>query len=353
MKTKIVGTQFAKAEAIGIQEGSEITISHEPTNPFDENALAVAFNGEKIGFIGKGTDIYDIDRINFPKTAKVIDFYIKEEGDQFTKHQLGTLVSCNIELPDEVKLKGKDNVNSFNEENVVINFNEDSHTYTYKGKVLKGATTYIKKYIKPFDSELMVGRCAKAWNLPKGTIEDAWELNRDLASQFGTALHKALEFEDLYRSMKKPKDNSRCFTIKHPTIVKIITEFYELNEKLGFEGEIIPEALVSDVENGICGLADRILVTSWNEKRCRIQDYKVNHSFNVKGKESFINLPKGLVLESTKLSKLSLQLKFHATMLEKQGWTVEGVDGFVYTDKWEYYEANSLEGFDILKGTFN
>ena len=86
---------------------------------------------------------------------------------------------------------------------------------------------------------------------------------------------------------------------------------------------------------------------------CRLQDYKVNHSFNDKGKVTFKNLPSEINLPSTKLSKLSLQLKTQAYMLEKQGWIVEGFDGFVFNGKWEYYEANTLDGLNILTGEFN
>jgi cobyrinic acid a,c-diamide synthase len=85
-------------------------------------------------------------------------------------------------------------------------------------------------------------------------------------------------------------------------------------------------------------------------KKCRIQDYKVNADFSDNGKEKIINLPKEIKLDGNKVSKLSLQLKFHARMLEKSGWTVEGFDGFVYDGKWNYYEANELAGLDILTG---
>ena len=351
MKTKIVGTQFSKSKAVGMQKGSKVEVVHDETNEFDKMALVVYFNREQIGYIGRGTDVYDINRHLFPITGNIIDFHMKQEGDQFDKHDLGTLVSCNIQIPDQIRIDLKNNKKSFNE-GLTINFNEDTHTYTFKGKVLVSATTFIKKYIRPFDSQQMIERCSYSWKIKNQDVSNAWDLGRDLAASFGTGVHKALEFEDLYRSFKKP-DSQRCFTIKHPAIKRIVDDFFEFYNKLGFQGEIIPEALVSDVAKGICGLADRILVTSWEKKTCRIQDYKVNHSFDKKGQVSFTNLPDGLKLDTTKLSKLSLQLKFHATMLEKSGWTVEGVDGFVYSDKWEYYEANMLEGFDILKGTFN
>ena len=340
MKTKIVGTQFAMAVAEGISEGHSLTIAHDPENQYDKNALAVIYNNERIGFIGKGTDVYDINRERFPMQGVVIDFYIKEEGDQFTKHQEGTLVSCLIKVADLVKLIDENDVMSFNEEGVVINFDETPHIYTHKGTILKGATTYIKKYIEDFDSEGISVNCEKYWQIPAPLIRKAWKLAGTLSSTFGTGIHKALEFEDLYRSYTKPKDGSRCFTIKHPTIRRIVEEFYELSE-----------ALISDVESGHCALADRVLLRSWKDKICRLQDYKVNHSFDKKGEVKFKNLPKGLDLTSTKLSKLSLQLKFQANMLEKSGWTIEGFDGFVYTDKWEYYEANTLDGFNILEGT--
>lgn len=351
MKGKIVGTEFSKAKANGIQKGSEIIISHDPSNKYDNLALTVHFNDEHIGFIGKGTDLYDMPRDYFPQRGVVIDFYKKEDGDErYERHEVGNLVSCDIEVKDLVSLKKDDDVKSFNEEGVIINFNEESHTYTYQGKILKGATTYIKRYLKPFDSEFMIGRCSNAWGVDKEIIKNAWDLGRDLAAMFGSGVHKALEFEDLYRAYVKPKDGTRCFTIKNPAISDIVDGFFELYDKLGFQGEVVPEALVSDVENGICGLADRILVTDWENKRCRIQDYKVNADFDKNGKETIINLPKEIKLEGNKVSKLSLQLKFHEAMLKKSGWTVEGFDGFAYDGKWNYYEANELAGLNILTG---
>lgn len=350
MRSKLVGSQFTQAEAEGINEGDICIISHETSNEYDENALAVHFNGEKLGFIGKGTDLYELDRSNFPLEGKVIDFLRSVDGDNFTKHEEGVIVSLTLETKDFVELISKNDVNSFNEKGVVINFNEKTHTYTHDNNILTGATTFIKKYVKPFD-DFMVGRCAKSWELDRKTIEDAWELGRDLASSFGTGIHKALEFEDLYRKYHK-KSGDRCFTIKHPVISKIVSDFFTFYDNLGFSGEVTPEALISDVENGICALADRVLVTSWEKKTCRLQDYKVNHNFNTSGKVSFVNMPNGLRLPSTKLSKLALQLKVQSTMLEKSGWTVEACDGFVYEDEWKHYRVDLLEGFDIIRGTY-
>ena len=351
-RTNIVATQFAQATVEGMREFSKVIISHDPTNQYDDKALAVHFNNERIGYIGKNTDIYEYDRNRFPIEGKVIDFYIKDKYDEkFTKHLEGTLVSCNIEVEDQVKLNDSDDVKSFNED-VVINFNEESHTYTYEGKKLMGATTFIERYIQPF-SPYALQNCIKYWKLERETIQGAWNLGRDLAALFGSGIHKALEFSDLYGSYKKPKDGTRCFNIKHPVLKNIVEEFYILNDELGFVGDVIPEALVSDAKNGHCALADRVLVTSWEDKRCRLQDYKVNIKFKEKG-ECKWNDAMPLNLPTTKLSKLAMQLKFQAQMLNKSGWTIEGCDGFVYAENgWEHHEVDMLEGFDIITGEVN
>ena len=349
MKTNIVGTEFAKAKADGIEAGMSVGIRHDKDNKFDKNALGVYFNDERIGYIGKNSDIYDLDRVNFPKIATINDFYIKSEDDEkFKRHEVGCLVSCTIEIENSVEIIETNNVLSFNEEDVVINFNEDTHTYTDKnGNKLMGATTYIKKYIIDFDADTIIPRCVVSWGVPKKTIQDAWDLGRDLAGSFGTGIHKALEFEDLYRNHEK-KNGDRCFNIKHPVIKRIVNEFFDFYDTLGFKGEVIPEALISDAENGHCALADRVLVTSWEKKTCRLQDYKVNHSFTKNGAVNFKGLP--MKLPTTKLSKLALQLKFQAQMLEKSGWTIEGMDGFVFDSEWRYYEVDMLDGFDIING---
>lgn len=351
MRSRIVGTEFSLATAKGIQEGSQIKIYHEPSNQYDDKALAVEFNLERIGYIGKTDDIYNIERINFPIIGKVVDFYIKDEFDEkFKRHEIGCLVSATIEIADRVKLVKEDNIKSFNEDGVIINFNENTHTYTnpLNKNILTGSTTYIKKYIQKFPSHALQN-CIKYWGLEKEIIQGAWDLSRDCSASFGTGIHKALEFEDLYGSYKKPKDSTRCFNIKHPMLKQIINEFYELNDSLGFEGDVIPEALITDVENNHCALGDRVLVTSWENKTARLQDYKVNIGFDKTGEVKWTDLMP-LNLPTNKLSKLALQLKFQAQMLEKSGWTIEGCDGFVYEDEWKHYEVDMLHHFNIITG---
>ena len=354
MKSKIVATEFNPSEAKGITIGSEISIFHEPKNQFDTKALAVLFNGDKIGYIGKSDDVYDIDRINFPIKGKVVDFYIKDEFDEkFKRHEIGNLVSCTIEIADRVKLVKEDNVKSFNEDGVIINFNEETHTYTYKNRILKGATTTIKKFIEKFDKDNILPQCEKYWKIDRKIIKSAWELNRDITAGFGTSIHKMIEFNTLYKDYRKPKDNSRCFKIKHPILNAILDEFEELYDTLNIKGDIIAEALVSDVENDICGLADMLIVTDWDNKICELVDFKVNIEFDKKNSVQFKNIPTYLGFTGSKLDKLALQLRVHQQMLKQSGWTVVGLHAMVFENKWKHYNVKDISKFNILTGELN
>lgn len=244
----------------------------------------------------------------------------------------------------------KNNLISFNE-NKVINFEPVHHVYTdmQTNTNLTGATTFIKRYIEQFDTEKVSKNCEKQWGLDCDYIKDSWSMNGEISSTFGTSLHMALEFEDKYRYNLK-KNGDRCFQIKHPMIKKIVYDFFLYAKNIGLKGKPYPEALISDTENGICALADRLIVTDPIKKECILCDYKVNYDYDVLGKENFINLPEQINLPTNKLSKLALQLRFQEQMLEKTGWTVTMKLAFVYELEWKHYIVQDLKHFDIMQG---
>lgn len=234
---------------------------------------------------------------------------------------------------------------SFNEEGVVIDFEPIAHTYKYKDKPLQGATDFIKKFYKPFDVETIASVLESKWGVPAKVIKDLWESNGGLTSDFGNVVHKALEDYEKFSqygeviSSAKGDEKNYCLP-KHPILRAIIEGFITVNQTQ--KGKVVTEALISDVENGICGHADRVLILDEVKKICRIQDYKVNidsEEIDKKYKvlEPFQDLP------SNKLSKYQLQMSVYANMLQKSGWVVEGLDVFVYENEWKHYELGVLK----------
>ena len=186
--------------------------------------------------------------------------------------------------------------------------------------------------------------CAKSWGVEQQDIISLWGSNGEVASLFGSAVHKALEHYDTFKKLGSQISSARVVEEnyampKHPILRSIIEEFTEVNKTVG---DVVPEALVTNVDMGFCGQADRILVQNWKDKICRIQDYKVNigsdeSSSKNKVLEPFDNLP------PTKISKYQLQMSFYANLLEMSGWTVAGLDVFVLEDTWKHYELDVLK----------
>lgn len=248
-------------------------------------------------------------------------------------------------VPKEIIIS-KGTKKSFNEPGVSVDFEPIAHTYDHSGKRLISATEYTKKFYTEFDNESISSVSAKSWGVNQDDLKEFWKSNGGLTSLFGTAVHNALEQYHRFQLMgkviqdKKKLDNNYAMP-KHPILKSIVKGFNEVNT---FTGTIYPEVLITDVERGYCGHADIVLVIDEKKKICRIQDYKVNINSEEVSK-SMKALPPFDTLPANKITKYQIQMSFYANMLQKSGWTVEGLDVFIYEDKWKVY---SLEVLSVI-----
>lgn len=238
-------------------------------------------------------------------------------------------------------------IESFNENNVVIDFIKSSHQYSRDSVPFIGVTTFIKKFYKEFDSEAISKVSSKSWGVEQDDVKSFWDENRDLTASFGSVVHKALETYDKFKAMgntiskKKGVDENYALP-RHPILKEIVLGFIAMTKKLDMDSyHVVPEALVTDVSKNICGTADRVLIISPTKKICRIQDYKVNIGSeevksSLKPLAPFSNLP------ANKITKYQIQMSVYANMMEKSGWTVEGLDVFIYEKEWVHYKLDVL-----------
>lgn len=259
--------------------------------------------------------------------------WVKEFVKNYSEH--GALPEVNA----IVKLK------SFNEEGIELDYAPVPHIYTYNGQKLVSATEFTGNQYKEFNSSAIAKTCAKSWDVDEAQIIEMWSANGDLAASLGTLIHAALEHYDRHFAMgekikaKNGKDNPAM--PKHPLLKKIIEEFQLIDNERG-DGKVEVEVLLTDVKNLLCSRADRIIVMG--EKRCRIQDYKINVDSAVEDKNSKALAPFDK-LPANKLTKYAIQLNFERQLLEQAGWTVEGMDIYAYEDGWKYYSLPVIEVF--------
>lgn len=235
--------------------------------------------------------------------------------------------------------------NSFNESGVVIEYNDDLHEYYYQGNKLISATGHIKQFYKEFDSQAISKASSRSWGVDQVELSGLWDSNSTLTSLLGKTIHSALEHYDRYKSVgskiSETKELDTNYAMpKHPFLKKIIEGFIAVNKT---EGVVIPEALITNVESGFCGHADRVLITDEKNKRCRIQDYKVNINSEEINKSMSISDERFSSLPSNKISKYQLQMSVYANMMEKSGWVVEGLDVFILEDEWKHYKLDVLQ----------
>ncbi len=125
----------------------------------------------------------------------------------------------------------------------------------------------------------------------------------------------------------------------HPIVRDIVLDFYKQELQ---KGEVEVEALVTNVELGLCGYIDRLLILDRKKKICRVQDYKVNIGSEVINKNSKY-LGQMAELPANKISKYQMQLSFYAKLLQLAGWEVTGLDVFIYEDKWKHIPLEILD----------
>lgn len=232
---------------------------------------------------------------------------------------------------------------SFNEE-VSVAFNEYNHSYFYNDKKLQNATTFIGKFYKKFDVENVAPATAKSWGVDEKELRELWKSNGDLAGDFGTAVHKALEHYFKYRNIGKTIQDKKFLNEnyampKHPLLKRIVKEFLDVDKSTG---ELVPEALLTDTKRLYCGTSDRIEIVDLDKKICRVGDYKINVDSeeldaNLKASSPFETLP------ANKITKYQIQLSFYGNLLQAAGWTVEALDVYVLEGEWKHYQLEVLK----------
>lgn len=212
----------------------------------------------------------------------------------------------------EVPLKDKTGngvkVSTFTGEDIL--WNEAAHIYTdMQGNVLLSGSKYADMHSPKFDLEMMLPKTANAWGVPQEDLRSIWKFNGEVSTNYGTAIHKALELYHLYNELgskiqakKELEDN--YILPKNKYLRDIVVSFIS---QFGANAHV--EVLISDVANKMAGTIDRLEFIS--DKVVRVGDYKTNTE-----------------LDSKKLLKYQKQLSYYAHILINKGYTVEGLDLF-------------------------
>jgi len=277
-----------------------------------------------------------------------------------------------------------------------MDFDEENHITKQGSDIFFGGSGFKKHFQKEFNRDYVLNAMANSYGIPASDIASIWDGKREASSLFGTAIHNALEKQQngeeydyqsfidsvniarnfllkngeigkriseikYERALEKAKDKDKVEMEQnyaypsHPTLARLVKEkdlekeldiivnkFLEFSNSLGLDGHLVNEPLVTYSPYKMGGFIDRLLVKDWDKKICRVGDYKVNVNSESKGDKFTGEMD---FLAPNKLSEYTIQTNFYAFCLIKAGWTVEGIDAFVFdNEEWKHYE---LELFDM------
>lgn len=199
-----------------------------------------------------------------------------------------------------------------------ILYDDAQHLYTdLKGNKLISGSEYAKGLIKPFDLELLSGKVSMKYEIPKEIVKKMWSMSGDISATFGTALHMAMEQWFLHKEFGTEKE----YHLPKPEYLKKAVLSFPLKD-----ADILPEVMISDVENKMCGQIDGLnQILNDDSVSYTIIDYKSDSDVK------------------KNLTKHTIQLNFYRKILENKGFTISGMSIWNYVDeKWTEYQIERI-----------
>lgn len=186
-------------------------------------------------------------------------------------------------------------------------FDPVTHTYKLGELTFKYSVTGLaNKYVPPFPAGMLAEKVAKKEGTTSDVILAKWELNKDMACDYGNAVDKAIQYWVEFG--EEPKQDHL------KGIVKSFTKDY------GRDGLVTQIAVYSE-EKSVCGTTD--VIRKLGNKTIDIIDVKSNADFFKKGSGKL--LAPFNDLENNNTNKYRLQLSLYKDLFEMRGITVKSI----------------------------
>lgn len=379
--SKLVGVTFEGRQAVisTLKGGEKLRTRREPENEYDKNAVAVDVYINKewlpIGYIAKDKNQEIAKSMDAGEKVKIIlsnitggdgksfginiELEYKEattEAAPEAKPAVKTVLPTRDDMKNVLQYLLKVVEKPSTKETKVVNsvllgkqieVQENNGHVTLEG-FLSGSK-FPEQFYPGFEdsSEDIIKAMQAKYELTDADVvrmKAMWDTNSVTSTSFGTAIHAAMENYDknhvlgerVRNYVKKPtkKDPAGVLSAnkalnRNPFLQKVVNDFHE---KFGGDYVRFNEEFIWDKGLKLCGSIDRLKVIDMKKRIVRIQDFKTDadvHETKYQLTTSpFYPLTQG---ESPKMGKELLdyhwlQLSFYAFILQRAGWTVEGLD---------------------------
>lgn len=402
--SKLVGVTFEGRQAvISTLTGKEqLRVRREADNEYDPNAVAVdVLKGEDwlpIGYIAKDKNLeiaksldanipveivlstitggdgksygvnIELQYQEAPKVAAPTPAVEQKKVVKPTKEQMQQVLAY---LTQVVDASGKKTVEPTTYNSVLLGKNIEVQEVNGH-KRLEGylsGSKFPEQFYAEFESKEILEAIKKKHGLTDAEvkqIEAMWECNSSASTNFGNSIHYAMEnydrnyqLGDKIKSVKEfktkpPQIGANKALSRNPVLKKIVESFHE---KFGGDYIRFNEEFVWDREFKLCGSIDRIKVVDLKKRIIRIQDFKTDADIHEK-KYQLSTSPFKATMGNELLDYHWLQLSFYAFILQRAGWTVEGLDVYWMNGEklvsgenpWEEFSHDVIDISEVILG---
>ncbi len=411
--SKLVGVTFEGRQAvISTLKGNEpLRVRREPENEYDKNAVAVDVKvGEEllpIGYIAKDKNLEIAKSMDAGIPVEIVmsgitggdgkSFGVNIElqynqapavaatkpvaqdvkpAEKPTKAQMQSVLAYLTQVVDASGTKKAPEPVTYN--SVLLGKNiEIAEVNGHKR--LEGflsGSKFPEQFYAEFDQKQILEAIQKKHGLSDKEVEQIkvmWDVNSQTSTNFGNSIHFAMEnydknyvLGDKIKSVKEfktkpPVIGANKALNRNPFLKKIVDDFNEL-----FGGDYVRfnEEFVWDKGLKLCGSIDRIKVVDMKKRIIRIQDFKTDADVH-ETKYQLVTSPFYALTQGDNptmgkelLDYHWLQLSFYAFILQRAGWTVEGLDVFwVNGEKlaqgenpWELFSHDVIDITEVIVG---
>jgi len=219
-----------------------------------------------------------------------------------------------------------------------LNFEEETHTYTYDGEVLLSVTQFLKNFKVPFDREGISKKCAAKRGITQEQVLKMWDEKCEKACKKGTAVHAYAEGV----ARLKQSGQFKPFKVdKYYPEMEMVNLFFEEHPYLK---PLYIEVMTFNLKYKIAGTMDYICQDE-RDGKIYLLDYKTNEKLDFYSKYKKKLLFPLETIDDCHINNYLLQLNLYKFLIEDDlGIKIDGLKIVHFTtEKYSIHDCRFVE----------
>ena len=204
-----------------------------------------------------------------------------------------------------------------------IVFNQEEHRYYLNSQELISTTSYIKRFQKPFDRDLVARRVADREGRAIEEVLTDWDAKFLASQQLGIKVHRHIEvILNAYKNETNIKYDDPFLALNKCPEIEAFNQFWATLSRKALRVHET-EWIIGDAELGLAGMVDALLYNRGTGYH--LWDWKTGKFDTVNQWENL--LPPFADMDASKLNIYSLQVSLYRLIVERN--TVEIGDSYL------------------------